>query len=49
MCSVGWAREQLIDTNSHSHDHFFSVPFVVLKVLWSKFVGVDLNFSVWHT
>jgi hypothetical protein len=43
---VGSAGEQVIDVNTHPDGDFCSVPFVVLKILWRQFYGVDWNFHV---
>jgi hypothetical protein len=49
MCSVGMAWDQIIDMNTLRDGHFCSVPFVVLKILWRKFYGVDWNCPAQHT
>jgi len=41
MCSVGRSGEQVIDMNTHPDSHFCSVPFLVLKMSWRHFYGVD--------
>ena len=41
MCSVGRAGEWVIDMNTHPDSHFCSVPFLVLKISWRQFYGVD--------
>ena len=49
MCSVGRAGEWVTDVNTHPDGDFRCAPFVVLKMLWRQFHGVDWNFPVQHT